>query len=204
MILDSDGNTRKKIAEFPGMPMHETGMTISHDYTPEIRFSPIADKGFIYGYSMDYKLYIADWSGKNILITGKDVPSKTISSKEKNKIIEDIRKNAARAELGWSKSLIEKMANLPKHRPFFDRIRVDDEGRMYVRQHRSVLDESTEMSFDIFGNDGHYLYSTKIPFVPMCIRDGHMYHTTYSEKRGEVKVIRYRVKNWDRLASSLN
>jgi hypothetical protein len=204
MILDSEGNTRKKIAEFPGLPVHETGTTISHDYTPEIRFSSITDKGFVYGYSLDYKLYIADWSGKNLIITEKDVPSKTISNKEKNKIIDDIRKNAAKAGLGWSKSLIEKMANLPKHRPFFDRILLDDKGRMYVRQHSSILDKSGEMDFDIFGNEGHYLYSTKLPFVPMCIRNGFMYHTTYSEETEEVKVIRYRVKNWDRLASSLN
>jgi hypothetical protein len=30
---------------------------------------------------------------------------------------------------------VGEMANLPKHRPFFDRIRMDDEGRIYVRQH---------------------------------------------------------------------
>ena len=204
LILDSDGKIRKKIAEFPGLPMHESGMTISHDYTPEIRFSSIPDKGFVYGYNLDYRLHITDWSGKSVIIIEKDVPSQTISSKEINKIIDDVRKNTNEAGLGWSKSVVEKMANLPKHRPFFDRIRVDDEGRMYVRQRKSVIDESGEMFFDIFGNDGHYLYTTKLPFVPMCIRDGFMYHTTYSEETGEVKVIRYRIKNWDRLASSLN
>lgn len=41
LIIDPEGKTEKKIAEFPGMPMHESGMTISHDYTPEIRFSSI-------------------------------------------------------------------------------------------------------------------------------------------------------------------
>ena len=204
LILDQEGKTEKKIAEFPGLPMHESGMTISHDYTPEIRFSSIPDKGFVYGYNREYKLYIADWSGKSILIIEKDVPSQTTSSKEKNKIIEYIQKNAAEAGLGWSKTVVEKMANIPKHRPIFDRIKVDNEGRMYVRQRKSVLDKSGEMDFDIFGNDGHYLYSTKLTFVPMCIRDGFMYHTTYSEKTGEVKVIRYRIKNWDLLASSLN
>ncbi len=204
LILDSDGEMRKKIAEFPGLPKHETGMTISHDYSPEITFSSITDKGFIYGYNMDYKLYIADWSGKNVIIFEKDQPSQTISRKEKNKIINDVQKNTAETGLGWSKSLVEKMANLPRHRPFFDRIRVDDEGRIYIRQRKSVLDENGEMVFDIFGNDGYYLYTTKLPFVPISIRDGFMYHTTYSEETGEVKVIRYRIKNWDQLACSMN
>jgi hypothetical protein len=179
-------------------------MTISHDYSPEIRFSSITDKGFVYGYNQEYKLYIADWSGKSVIGIEKDVPSQTISSKERNKIIADLHKSTAEAGLGWSKGVVEKMANLPKHRPFFDRIRVDDEGRMYVRRRRSVLDDRTEMTFDIFGSDGYFLYTTKLPFVPMCIRDGRMYHVSYTEETGEVKVIRYRIKNWDRLASSRN
>ncbi|UCE40354.1 MAG: 6-bladed beta-propeller [Candidatus Aminicenantes bacterium] len=203
LILDSEGEIRKKIAEFPGLPMHETGTTISHDYSPELRFAAMGDNGFVYGYNMDYKLYIADWSGKNIIIFDKEEHAHTISRKEKNKIIDDLVKNTASAQLEWPKSVVEKMANLPHHRPFFDRIRVDDKRRIFIRQRRSVLDESEEMSFDVFGNDGHYLYSTKLPFVPMSIRDGFMYHTTYSEETGEVKVIRYRVKNWDQLASSL-
>ena len=87
MILDSDGEMRKKIAEFPGLPMHETGMTISHDYSPELRFAASADKGFVYGYNMDYKLYIADWSGNNVIIFDKEEPAHTISRKEKNKIM---------------------------------------------------------------------------------------------------------------------
>jgi hypothetical protein len=204
LILDSDGEVQKKIAEFPGLPMHETGMTISHDYSPELRFAAVAGKGFVYGYNMDYKLYIADWSGKNVIIFDKKEAAHAISRKEKNKIIDELVKNAANAQLGWSKSLIEKMANLPQHRPFFDRIRVDDKGRIYIRQRRSVLDESKDMDFDIFGKDGHYLYSTKLPLVPMSIRAGFMYHTTYSSESGEVKVLRYRIKNWDQLASSLN
>ncbi len=204
LILNSEGEVQKKIAEFPGLPMHESGMTISHDYSPELRFAAVAGIGFVYGYNMNYKLYIADWSGKNVIIFDKEEPVHAISRKEKNKIIDELVKNAANAQLGWSKSIVEKMANMPQHRPFFDRIRVDDEERIYIRQRRSILDEDEDMDFDIFGKDGHYLYSTKLPFVPMSIRAGFMYHTTYSSESGEVKVLRYRIKNWDQLASSLN
>jgi hypothetical protein len=113
-------------------------------------------------------------------------------------------RNAANAELGWSKSVVEKMANLPKNRPFFDRIRVDDKGRIYIRRAKSALDDSKEMAFDIFGGNGYYLYTTKLPFVPMSIRDGFMYHTTYPEETGQVKILRYRIKNWGQLPSSVN
>lgn len=113
-------------------------------------------------------------------------------------------KNTGNAGLEWPMKLIEKNTDLPKHMPFFDRIRVDDEGRIYVRRCKNVLDESPDMSFDICGHDGHYLYTAELAFIPMSIRAGHMYHTVYSEETGEVKVIRYRIKNWDRLSSSLN
>jgi hypothetical protein len=96
------------------------------------------------------------------------------------------------------------MANLPHHRPFFDRIRVDDRGRIYVRRCKSVLDDSEEMNFDIFGNDGHYLYTTRLPFLPMSIRDGFMYHAVYTQETGEVKVIRYKINNWDGMLSALD
>lgn len=203
-ILDADGEIRKKIAEFPGLPLHETGMTISHDYSPQIRYAAVPDLGFIYGYNMEYKLYMADWSGKNVVTFDKEEAIHSVSRTEKNKIISELLKNLSDAELGWSKSLVEKMANLPHHRPFFDRIRVDDTGRIYVRQCKSILDEGGEMDFDIFGNDGYFLYSTELPFVPTNIRDGFMYNTTYSEKTGEIKVLRYRIKNWKRMVSSMN
>lgn len=195
LILNPDGKISKKIAEFPGLPMHKTGMTISHDYSPQIRFSAIEGKGIVYGYNMEYKLYITDWSGKIKIIIEQEESTQAVSRREKN---------TGNAGLEWPKDVVEKMANLPKHRPFFDRIRVDDEGRIYIRRRKSILDDSPDMTFDIFGRDGHYLYTTELSFIPMSIRDGFMYHTTYSEETGEVKVIRYRIKNWDRIYSSLN
>jgi hypothetical protein len=204
LIIDSEGKTHKKIAEFPGLPVHETGTTVSHPYSPEIRLAAMIDKGFVYGYNLEYKLYIAAWSGRPFMCVEKEEPAQVISRKEKNRILSDLAENTKKAELGWSKSLIEKMANIPRHRPFFDRILVDDKGRIYVRRRRSVLEENAGMRFDIFGNDGHYLYTTGLPFVPACIKDGFMYNTTYSENTGEMKVIRYRIKNWDRIFSALD
>jgi hypothetical protein len=204
LILNSDGEILKKIAEFPGLPLHETGVTVSHEYSPEVRFAALDKKGFVYGYNLEYKLYIADWSGKNVLIIEKEESARAIGRKEKNKIINDLAKSAANSGLEWPKNIVEKMANIPKHRPFFDRIKTDDQGRIYVRRRKSVLDDNLDMDFDIFGGDGYYLYATKLPFVPLSIKNGYMYHTTYEEENGEVKVIRYRIKNWDRLNTSRN
>jgi len=94
--------------------------------------------------------------------------------------------------------------NLPKHRPFFNRILVDDKERIYVKRQKSILDESEEEIFDIFGPKGYYLHSTKLSFIPLVIKGGYLYNTTFSEETGEIKVIRYRVKNWDLIKQGID
>ncbi len=199
LIIGPDGEIIKKVAEFPGIPIHETGTTISHEYSPYVRFSAMGNKGIIYGYNLEYKLYCVDWSGENILIIEKNEPQHAVGRREKNKIIETLQKNIALAELRWSKDVIEKMANVPRSRPFFNGILVDDKGRIYVKKLKSVLDDSKAIDYDIFSSDGYYLYTTQLPFAPLFIKNGNTYHTSFSEKTGEVKVIRTRIKNWKKI-----
>ncbi len=56
--------------------------------------------------------------------------------------------------------------------------------------------ESEEVEFDIFSQEGYYLYKTKIPFTPEVIKNGYFYDHYSSEETGEVKIKRYKVKNW--------
>lgn len=203
LIIGPEGEIIKKIAEFPGIPIHGTGTTVSHDYSPYVRFSAIGDKGIIYGYNLEYRLYCADWSGENILVIEKNEPQHNVSRREKNKIIDTIRKNTERAELGWPKDVIEKMANVPQYRPFFNGLLVDDKGRIYIKKLKSVLDDSKALDYDIFGSDGYYLYSAQLPFAPLFIKNGYMYHTIFSEESGEVKVIRSAIKNWEDIKTGM-
>lgn len=202
-LIDSQGEIIKKIAEFPGVPRHRTGVTLSHEYSPSIRFSAVKDAGIIYGYNLKYTLYCTDWSGKSVLIIEKEEPLQSISRGEKNKIIDDAFRNAASAGSMWPRNVVEKMVNLPKHRPFFDRILVDEKGRLYVRKLKSVLDENRDEYFDIFGSNGHFLYSIKLPFTPLDIKRCYLYHTTYLEETGEVEVARYKIKNWKQIKESV-
>ena len=192
LIINPDGEISKKIAEFPGIPIIKGGVTFAHDYTPLLRIAAIGDKGFVYGYPLEYKLYCADWSGENILIIKKDEPYHVLSGGERDKII-----NERLESIKWPKNVVEEALNLPKHRPFFNRILVDDKGRIYVKRRKSVLDKSAEEIFEIFAPKGCYLYSTKLSFTPLAIKGGYLYNTTFSEETGETKVIRYRIKNWD-------
>jgi len=192
LVINPDGEISKKIAEFPGIPIIKGGVTFAHDYTPLLRIAAVGDKGFVYGYPLEYKLYCANWPGENILVIRKDEPYHALSRGERDKII-----NERLESIKWPKNIVEEALNLPKHRPFFNRILVDDKERIYVKKRKSILDESKEEIFDIFSTKGYYLYSTKLSFIPLVIKGGYLYNTTFSEETGETKVIRYKIKNWD-------
>jgi hypothetical protein len=174
MFFDRDGKVETKLAQFPGIPIHSNGTTISHDYSPELRFSAMKNDGFVYGYNREYKLYVSDWTGKTIMQIEKNEPHQSVSRSEKNKILDEVYQNISRAGLGWTKNMVEDMAAVPKNKPFFDRLLVDNIGRIYVRRRNSVLDEEQKWIFDIFGSDGIFLYTTILPITPTCIKSGFM------------------------------
>jgi hypothetical protein len=65
-----------------------------------------------------------------------------------------------------------------------------------VRRLKSVFDEGQTDEFDIFNREGYYLYKTEMPFTPHFIKGGHIYHVHTDEETGEIKLIRYKIKNW--------
>lgn len=206
VIIDQEGKITKTIAEFPGMRTvvrGDSAMVFGHEYTPFIGFSPVKQKGAIYGYSLEYALFLTDQSGETVLVIKKDEPFHPITRKEKDKIIDDALESTARRGARWPRDAVEEGANFPDHRPLFDGIASDDKGRIFVRRVKSVLDESEEDEFDIFSADGYYLYRTKLPFVPELVKDGYLYHTTYLEETSEYKVIRYKIKNWDKIKEGI-
>ncbi len=38
-----------------------------------------------------------------------------------------------------------------------------------------------------------------ISFTPLDIKRGYLYHTIYSEDTGEVRVLRYKIRNWEQI-----
>lgn len=204
--LDSEGKIVRTIAEFQGTRLLSRGGTtfsLSHEYSPFLSFSPIEKKGSVYGYNPEYKLFIINQIGETLFIIKKEESYHHISRAEKDKIIEDTLENTARGRERWPRDVVEDAANFPDHRPFFNGIAADDKGRIYVRRIKSVLDENEEVKFDIFGPDGHFLYTTRLSFTPRLIKGGYLYHTTFSEETGETKVIRYRIKNWAQMKTTI-
>jgi hypothetical protein len=57
---------------------------------------------------------------------------------------------------------------------------------------------------NIFSKDGYYLYKTFLPFSPDIVKNGVLYDRFTSEETGEVKIKRYKVKNWDQIKRGIN
>jgi len=202
MISDQDGKIVKNIAEFPGINIFQRGKSLfflSHEYSPMLYLVPVNGKGVIYGYSPDYKLCFLIQKGDIFLIVRKDEPYHAISRGEKDKIIDEHYEDTARDGSRWPRDIIEEAANFSKYRPFFDRIFTDYRGRIYVKKVKSVLDKSREVEFDIFSNEGYYLYKTSLSFNPNVIKNGYLYYVFTSEETGEVRIKRYKIRNWKQI-----
>lgn len=60
-----------------------------------------------------------------------------------------------------------------------------------------------EIEFDMFSKDGYYLYSFSLSFSPDYIKNGSLYDIYTSKETGDVKIIRYKVLNWDQIKEGI-
>ncbi len=176
---------------------------LSHNYNHSMHLVPFRFKGLIYTYSAEYSLSHLNSMGELDCIIRKNEPYQSITKREKDKIIQDAKDSMSDRGQTWPDEVIEEACQFPEHRPFFSGLAVDDQGRIYVRRVRSVLDEEETHKFDIFSADGYYLYKTEIDFNPSLIKDGFVYRIQTDEEEGTVRIIRYRVKNWDQIKTTI-
>ena len=172
---------------------------IGHLYNQRLYFSPTVNNKHLYAHSSEYCLFQVNLEGDLELIIKKEEPLHPISQKEKNKIYEGFSDLTEK----WPKGVVKEALQFPSHRPFFNKVATDERGRIYVRRVKSVIDESEEVEFDIFSQEGYYLYKTKLPFTPEVIKNGYFYDHYSSEETGEVKIKRYKVKNWGEIAEGI-
>lgn len=205
--MDPKGEIIKNIAQFATIrPVRRKGtgngvatFSISHQYNPALYFSRAFNNKHLYAHSSEYSLFQVNLEGDLELIIKKEEPQHLISQKEKNKIYERF----SDLEERWSKGVVKEAVKFPSHRPFFNKIATDERGRIYVSRVKPVIDESEEVEFDIFSKEGYYLYKTKLPFTPAVIKNSYFYEYYSSEETGEVKIKRYKVKNWGEIAEEI-
>ena len=173
--------------------------SITHSYNPSLYFVFSNDYQIFYADSSEYSFSRINLDGEVKMIVKKAESFHSISQKEKDKIYERFSELAKQ----WPEGVVKEAVQFPAHRPFFDRIVIDEKGRIYIKKVKPVLDETKNVEFDIFNRDGYYLYRTNLPFSPEIIKNGYFYDLFTSDETGEVKIIRYKVLNWDRIKDSL-
>jgi len=200
--MNSEGKILDNIAQFAEVSqvMRKSGnvvqtFSITHTYNPSLYLVFSNDSQIFYGDSSEYSFSRINLDGEVELIVKKEEPFHAISQKEKDKIYDGFSELIKQ----WPAGVVEDAVQFPVHRPFFDRILLDEKGRIFIKKAKPVLDETENVEFDIFNREGYYLYSTNLPFSPEVIKKGHCYDLSTSDETGEVKIIRYTILNWDQI-----
>jgi len=198
--MDLEGTLAQTVAEFQVEYDVSRNIIAWHGYSNRLSLSPISLKSFCYGYSAEYKIYLADSEGKTILTMTKDEKPKSITSEEKAAI------RKAGPWGGYARpgnQNLEEGIVFPPHRPYFTLLQTDGAGRIYVERRKSILDKSSEMLYDIFCTDGYYLYKMQLGFGPIFMEPGFVYEARENKETGDVKIIRHKIKNWEQIKDGI-
>lgn len=194
--MDSEGALAQTVAEFQVEFDENRNILAWHRYSNNLSLSPISLKSFCYGYSAEYKIYLADSEGKTILTMTKEEKPRSITSEEKDAVREE-GPYAAVWRSGNPKP--EEGIVFPSHRPYFSGLQTDGTGRIYVMRLKSILDTSSDLLYDVFCADGYYLYRMRLGFRPIFMKAGFIYESRENKETGDIKIIRHKVKNWDQI-----
>jgi len=185
--LNDKGQIAEKFAKFPYefyIERMASGAVFSTSTGEEydLSISSLGEQNIVYGYSKEYELNIIDLEGNLEIKIKKDEPYQKFSAEERGKY---------------------KRAKLPDYKPFFYSLFTDSEGRIYAQRNNARLIETVEKTFDVFSEDGYYLYKTVCPLTSYAIKDGFFYTRIMNEDTGEVFVKRYKIKNWNQIKKGI-
>ena len=195
--VEPDGKTFRTIAEFRGELSQAKRAISYHSYSNSIAFAPIGPDAFVYGFTDEYKLYVADFEGRTMLVMTQDEKPQSISGSEKD----ETRKNGVWAVTGSNNP--EEGIFFPGHRPYFRRLVADDAGRIYVFRFKSILEKDASIRVDVFSREGIYLYRMTLASLslPDAIRSGFLYEVREDPETSEYLVIRQKITNWEAMKS---
>jgi hypothetical protein len=197
--VNPEGQAARTIAEYKGECADSLKGMVSHWYSSQIAFTPLTVDSFAYGYSAEYKIQIADAEGRTLIVFTKEEKPIPISHKEKDRTRQ---KGGYFAWFGIGSNKPSESINFPDHRPYFhflQGLKNDDRGRLYVVKHVSILERDGPQPVDVFSKEGIFLYRMIWPFAPSVIDRGAMYRVLTDEDTGECYIVRYRIKNWDKM-----
>lgn len=197
-ILKKEPNetAARAIARFRGEFRENQTYFVHHVYTSIASLTPIDDSSFAYGFSADFRYFVADASGQTLLIVEKEEAPAKITAAERDWI----RKQDSFLSYGRGPVADPRKEMIfPDHRPYFQKLLADDQGRIYALKSKPVLEPDAPVRADVFSRDGIALFRLTIPVQPYLIKAGYLYEVRQDKQDGEYRIVRHRIKNWERI-----
>lgn len=201
-ILDTNSEEVKIFKSFPRkIPPRIKGSSLGNPYEPKLHFCPSFDGGGVYGYSEEYTLYKINSRGDIDLIIKTSHPQIPITKIDKENLVERYleRQKLIPRKTMLSRNDVEKAYVFPKNKPYFYYILQDESGRINA-QHFKLFDLNDQSaSFDVFDENGVFLQVVHTPFIARHVHGGSVYRIGTDPDTENPRIIRYTIKNWDRM-----
>jgi len=206
VLMDTKGKVIKRIVSYPSeTPPMIKKRILGNPYSHRLHFYPALDGSGVYGHSSEYKLYVLNTSGEARFRIEKEEKAEPVTQKDKDRRIDNYlerqEKSGTKVKLTWNE--VKKAYIFPEFKPFFSGIVLDNEGRIYVERFKLYNPEDRSRVYDLFSEEGYYIYRVKMPLPPSIIRNGYMYRIERDQETGYIKVIRYKIKNWEQIKEKI-
>jgi hypothetical protein len=206
VLMDSEGKVIKRIASYPyELPPRIRNRTLGNPYSHRLHFYPALDGSGIYGHSSEYRLYILSSSGETRFLIENNEKPEPITQKDKSGLIDRYleRQDKLNRKEKLIRNEVKKAYVFPKNKPFFSRIILDNENRIYIRRFKLYNPEDRSEVYDLFSEEGYYIYRVKMPLLPSIIKKGCIYRITPDRDTGYIKVKRFKIKNWEQIKKGI-
>ncbi len=202
VLFNPEWKIVKTIASFPlEGRSYKQGIRSIKFHAPRLSFWTSNEGVGIYGYSSEYKLFVINSSGELVHIIKKDEPLVAFTKKEKDYIINDFLEKQKKSD--WIIKLTRSQMKFAVFKPYYYRMIQDDKERIYVLKLKFPFDKEEDRYYDLFDNEGYYLYRVKMPILRgvylQIIKNGYIYGWKLDEDTGYIKVKRYMIKNWEQI-----
>lgn len=175
---------------------------VSHDYTPKLYLTSLGSRTFLYAYSQEYMLYIFSEEGAVRTRIEKEEEPSSISGRDKALFIESMEKGMAQRGMKFPPGVMEQACDFPPFRPFFRKVLIDDNGRIFLQKPKSsLMAQDEDVMFDVFDASGRFIYRVVTSVEAEIISQGVLYETHEDEETGEISIRRFKILNWNALKS---
>lgn len=197
--LSSQGKSNKifyKTFNLTAIHYEEEGfkgnLVYDHPYIAHLYFTNIQGDTFVLMNSMRYELILFSKDGDILSKILKDEKPVKVTKEEKETVFTDYLKENVPKHL-------HKYVTFSETRPYCSNLLSDENRRIYVERFKPVTEKGGPYTYEIFNQKGEYLYRLTLDFKIELIKNGYIYTVSTDEETGQIKIIRYRVENWNEI-----